>query len=325
MRTCVEYEDMISAFIDGALAERDRAALMEHMAACPACQEYFDQQIALHDALLADAESIRPPEDFASDVMAHVRFTPQEKRKKPAVHWQRWAALAACCAIAALALWRGGAGSRQVNVARDAADACPAAVEDQEETVRAAKEEPAASPPEAVPEEQDDTLTAPPSLNSAPPPEETASGGSAPDAGAQAAPQSGEEDRSAGEASDEGKRAEPKPRIAGDGGAVAAECAPTADAPSTALFDGTALLSNEPEAAKAPHTLLTASPAAAAWVEETLGLPWAAGGRYELTAGEYAQLREVLDTGGADFTEQPGDEDAEEFLLIAESGSEADE
>ena len=54
MRTCGEYEDMISAFIDGALAERDRAALMEHMAACPACQEYFDQQIALHDALLAD-------------------------------------------------------------------------------------------------------------------------------------------------------------------------------------------------------------------------------------------------------------------------------
>ena len=117
MRTCREYEDMISAFIDGALAEDDRAALMEHMAACPACQEYFDQQIALHDALLADAESIRPPEDFASDVMARVRFTPQDKRKKPAVRWQRWAALAACCAIAALALWRGGAGARQVKPA----------------------------------------------------------------------------------------------------------------------------------------------------------------------------------------------------------------
>ena len=100
MRTCGEYEDMISAFIDGALAERDRAALMEHMAACPACQGYFDQQIALHDALLADAEAICPPEDFAADVMARVRFTPQEKRKQTAVRWQRWAALAACCALA---------------------------------------------------------------------------------------------------------------------------------------------------------------------------------------------------------------------------------
>ena len=47
MRMCTEYEDMISAFIDGALTEGDRAALMEHMASCPACQEYFDQQIAL--------------------------------------------------------------------------------------------------------------------------------------------------------------------------------------------------------------------------------------------------------------------------------------
>ena len=90
MRTCGEYEDMISAFIDGALAERDRAALMEHMAACPACQEYFDQQIALHDALLADAEAICPPEDFAADVMARVRFTPQEKRKQTAVRLRRW-------------------------------------------------------------------------------------------------------------------------------------------------------------------------------------------------------------------------------------------
>ena len=55
MRTCEEYEALISAFIDGALADEDRAELMAHMAECPACQAYFDDQIAIHDAL-ADME-----------------------------------------------------------------------------------------------------------------------------------------------------------------------------------------------------------------------------------------------------------------------------
>lgn len=319
MRTCSEYEDMISAFIDGALTEHERAALMEHMASCPVCQEYFDQQIALHDALLADAEAIQPPEDFAADVMARVRFTPQEKRKKTAVRWQRWAALAACCAIAALALWRGAAGTQQVNMASRAADACPATTEDCEKTARSAKEEPAVPVPEDTPEERDDLLTAPPSLNSAPPPEETADSGGLPTAtGEQAVPQMDEEPQSAAEPIEEGKRVDSGQRTASGGGAQAA---PTADTPAVA---GTAQMSIEPEATKAPHTILTASPVAAAWVEETLGLPWTAGAHYELTAGEYDQLRKALEADSADFTEQPGDEGTEEFVLIAENSPETD-
>ena len=101
MKLCELYEDMISAFIDGALEEK------EHMAVCPDCQTYFNEQIALHDALMGDAAEIQPPENFTADVMAHVRFSPQEKRRKPAVRWPQWAALAACCAIAAVGLWRG--------------------------------------------------------------------------------------------------------------------------------------------------------------------------------------------------------------------------
>ena len=51
MRTCEEYEALISAFIDGALDDDSRGELMVHMAQCPACQAYFDDQIAIHDAL----------------------------------------------------------------------------------------------------------------------------------------------------------------------------------------------------------------------------------------------------------------------------------
>ena len=68
MRTCEEYEALISAFIDGALADEDRAELMAHMAECPACQAYFDDQIAIHDAL-ADME-VKAPEGFAATACA---------------------------------------------------------------------------------------------------------------------------------------------------------------------------------------------------------------------------------------------------------------
>ena len=325
MRRCTEYEDMISAFIDGALAEDERAALMEHMAACPACQEYFDQQIALHDAMLADAEEIQPPEDFAADVMARVRFTPQNKRKKPVVRWQQWVALAACCAIAAVALWRGTVGTRQVNMTRGAAD-CPAApAESVENTARAADKDggtDAAAPEPAAAGTGSSTPEAPaaPPVTGSTPPDEAASTEGSPDSEQQIAPQANAEPETTAELPDE-KRIEQR-----DGLTVyQAMPAPAAGMLPDTSADDTAALSGGPEAAQAPCTIVTASPAAAAWVEETLGLAWTAGGRYELTEEEYLQLRKILEDAGEDFTEQPGDEDAEQFLLIAESGPETDE
>ena len=79
---------------------------MAHMAACPACQAYFDDQIAIHDAM--DRLGSDAPEGFAEQVMARVRITAQESPRKKIVsfpHWRRWTALAACCAAAALGVW----------------------------------------------------------------------------------------------------------------------------------------------------------------------------------------------------------------------------
>ena len=77
MDACREYEGLISAFIDGEITEPERAKLMEHMAACPACQSYFDDQIAIHDALTGlEAQA---PSDFSEQVMARVRAMPQER------------------------------------------------------------------------------------------------------------------------------------------------------------------------------------------------------------------------------------------------------
>ena len=106
MGMCEHYEELISAFIDGALAEEDRAALMEHMSGCASCQAYFDDLTAIHGAM--GAGSIQAPEDFANAVMARVRETPQEhprRRTIPLHPWRVWAAAAACCAIVALGIW----------------------------------------------------------------------------------------------------------------------------------------------------------------------------------------------------------------------------
>jgi hypothetical protein len=105
LRPCEEYEDLISAFIDGVLPEADRERLMEHMASCPACQAYFDDQVAIHDAFVRGEAPA--PERLASAVMAQVCSTPQRAKRKPILlRWQSYAALAACCALVVLGLWR---------------------------------------------------------------------------------------------------------------------------------------------------------------------------------------------------------------------------
>lgn len=110
MSACQKYEERISAFIDGCLPEGDRAELGAHMAVCPVCQAYFDDQIAIRQALL-DLEEIPAPPELAGRIMDRVRAEAQEapapRKTVLFPSWRRWAALAACCAIAAAGLWGG--------------------------------------------------------------------------------------------------------------------------------------------------------------------------------------------------------------------------
>lgn len=140
MKSCEEYEVWISAFLDGELSGADRAELMEHMTACRSCQRYFDDLVAMHDAL--DQEEASVPEGFAAQVMARVGETAQEKPGKtvPPLRWRRWTALAACCALALLGLWsfrsargdRTGQGAAPASVPYMAQDACVPAAQSEE-------------------------------------------------------------------------------------------------------------------------------------------------------------------------------------------------
>lgn len=105
MRPCEGYEVWISAFLDGELSGEERTELMAHMTDCRRCQQYFNDLVAIHDAL--DREEAPVPEGFADRVMARVRETEQERPQKTISfpHWRQWTALAACCALALLGLW----------------------------------------------------------------------------------------------------------------------------------------------------------------------------------------------------------------------------
>lgn len=118
MRSCEEYEELVSALVDGVLPEEDRGGLMEHMAQCPACQAYFNGLIAIHDVLSTIEEA---PEGFSAGVMELVRQTPQETNKviRPR-SWRRWAAVAACCAVALLGVWRLSSAAKDALISTDA-------------------------------------------------------------------------------------------------------------------------------------------------------------------------------------------------------------
>lgn len=104
MKDCREYEARISALLDGELSGPEQTELMEHMAACPSCQQYFDDLAAIHEAIAA-LEEIPVPEGFTRLVMDRVRATRQDKAAIRFPHWRRWAALAACCAFALFGAW----------------------------------------------------------------------------------------------------------------------------------------------------------------------------------------------------------------------------
>lgn len=111
----------MSLWLDGLLPEEESARLMDHLAACPACQRCLAELTAIR-AAMAPAP-IAAPEGFARSVMDQVAQTRQERpRTIRFPRWRRWAALAACCALAAAGLW-GLQGQKGDSSAQDAAPA----------------------------------------------------------------------------------------------------------------------------------------------------------------------------------------------------------
>lgn len=108
MLVCENYEARISALIDDELTAQERVEVLEHIAQCPACRAYWEDQLLIRDAL---REPEAAPAGFADAVMARVRETAQDKCTEPEKKtlrfpgWKRFAGLAACCAVVLLGVW----------------------------------------------------------------------------------------------------------------------------------------------------------------------------------------------------------------------------
>lgn len=264
MKSCEQYEPLISAFLDGELSGDEKADAAEHLAVCPVCQRYFDDLMAIHDVL--EREEAPVPEGFADQVMAGVRETPQDRAVVRFPRWKRWTALAACCAIAALALW--------TLPPRHTKTADQSIAADSAEAEARGGEVPA---PAGAPAAQADDGTV---------------GSEAAVAEEDSAPESGEMKRAIESA--------PAP----DGFDTASvEPAPASVLPAAAPPAEDGLTYDRSNGLMG--TVSAGGPAARAWVEETLGQEWEAGRVYQLTEEEYAALLDALMEAEEAFQVEP--------------------
>lgn len=288
MRTCQEYEALISAFLDGELSEAERREIAEHLASCPACRQYFDGLAAMHDAF-GQVEEAPVPEGFSARVMARVREMPQEEKTKiiPLPSWKRWAALAACCAAAVLGLWSfqsrsgGMAGVAQTSMAGSgpavARDAILPAGQDSvttDDAPMALMEEAGEDLPEEVPASVENTSEAQKQYSDE-------DGCVLPEA---------KEDAAEPEA-DAGAAPVPMPELAMAAPTLGGE-AERQSASGTTAASGVVAASGE---------------TARTWVEDELGLDWEPGRTYLLTEEEFSSLVDALTDAGEDFRLEAGE------------------
>ena len=65
--TCSELVELVTDYLDGALAPAERAAFEDHLAGCPGCQAYLDQM-----RLTVAALGALPREALSQEACAHL-------------------------------------------------------------------------------------------------------------------------------------------------------------------------------------------------------------------------------------------------------------
>lgn len=273
MKHCEIYEEWISAFLDGELGREQKRELQAHMAVCPECQRYFDDLVAIHEALTdMDGEEVPAPEGFTDQVMARVRETRQdaaEAASKKVIRfprWRRWAAMAACCAVVLLGVWSFQRKSgREMVMERQAwvtADVAPRMAREADMPADMAENGIALMMDEDLAEEESELA------------------------------------RTSGNVSDSVSDS------------MLDDAAPVMEYSSCGMESAEDAPVPSPAAAapKKEAGILTAGgDVARQWVEGRLGLDWASGQVYALTEEQYDELVGVLTEAGVDFRVEPGD------------------
>lgn len=158
MDTHDEFAALLDAFVDGELSPAEADRVRAHLAACPACQAYVTDALAIREAF-PEAEDTVLPEGFTDAVMTAVRAHPRKNKVLP---WRKvLLPLAACFALVLLVrhmpLSFGGGAKDTASVATaSAADTAEMAEDIQDDSDSGVMEYKSArdtdSAPEAAPE-----------------------------------------------------------------------------------------------------------------------------------------------------------------------------
>ncbi len=110
MRSCEEYEELISAAIDDELSQQDREKLEEHLTGCRGCRALYSDLLALHALLPTLSE--QPPQALMEKTLEKLeeeKVVPLPRRGGRVHRWAPWAAAAAVCVVLlGLALFQAG-------------------------------------------------------------------------------------------------------------------------------------------------------------------------------------------------------------------------
>ena len=132
MPHCEKFMDLISAELDGALTNPEKAELYAHLEYCENCCRYRDALLAVEDALASDMTP--PPATLAKSVMARVNALPtpgaEIPKKKPKLTLLRALRSVTVAAMAVLVIWTGSSALTPKGSAKLAApEAAPAAMD----------------------------------------------------------------------------------------------------------------------------------------------------------------------------------------------------
>ena len=152
MRTCEDYEELISARLDGALTDEERAALDAHLAGCPRCRRTAEE-LAQVDAALRSLGGAAPV-DLTARVLDRIGAEKVVPLRRP--RRALWGA--ACAAVLALVLAAGSGLSLFPAAGDEACDTTPFAA--QSETVGTDGAVPAEDSASAAPEDDGNAKTA---------------------------------------------------------------------------------------------------------------------------------------------------------------------
>jgi hypothetical protein len=103
--SCLEIQELLSAYIDGELEEKQQILVSDHLKECKECQKVYDELLAISN-LFSDVAMEEPPDDLVANIMSEIekveksqKVVKLERQKtRPSFGWQ-WRKIAAGLAI----------------------------------------------------------------------------------------------------------------------------------------------------------------------------------------------------------------------------------